>query len=454
MDFSALSPEVNSGRMYAGPGSGPMLAAATAWGRLATELTTAAGAYGSVLSGLTDEGWLGPAADAMAAAAAPFTTWLHATAESAAHAASGATAAAAAFEAAHAAVVPPAVVAANRAELAALIAGNVLGQNTAAIAAVETQYALMWVQDAAAMYGYALHSAVASRVSPFTQPPATTSPSASAAQASAVGAATASSGHAELTQLMSALPHALQGLAGSAAAAAPVQAADPISLSQAVSYVGLVARSIVPFNDAIKSILYGFVQYARNLNTDLDVAAATGGRYGFGSGTLAPPPLEPVVAPATPVVTAGAGGAGSVGRVSVPPGWAGAAPEVAMTATSIPITGLTAAPAAAAAQIPAGIYSDLAAAGLAGRAITGAAPRGRPAAAMNGHAQTRLERLVTELAGTHEVQHWHVDSSRLDSLLEELAEQPGVHAVHVNPDGQDHSGIDVENTDAPDPQRG
>ncbi|WP_155731734.1 PPE domain-containing protein, partial [Mycobacterium avium] len=31
MDFGALPPEINSGRMYAGPGSGPLMAAAAAW---------------------------------------------------------------------------------------------------------------------------------------------------------------------------------------------------------------------------------------------------------------------------------------------------------------------------------------------------------------------------------------------------------------------------------------
>ena len=31
MDFASLPPEVNSGLMYAGPGSGPMLAAAAGW---------------------------------------------------------------------------------------------------------------------------------------------------------------------------------------------------------------------------------------------------------------------------------------------------------------------------------------------------------------------------------------------------------------------------------------
>ncbi len=52
MDFGALPPEINSGRMYCGPGSGPMLAAAAAWdgGDLpvtsAAELATALGVPG------------------------------------------------------------------------------------------------------------------------------------------------------------------------------------------------------------------------------------------------------------------------------------------------------------------------------------------------------------------------------------------------------------------------
>lgn len=42
LDFGALPPEINSGRMYAGPGSGPLLAAAAAWDALAAELYSAA----------------------------------------------------------------------------------------------------------------------------------------------------------------------------------------------------------------------------------------------------------------------------------------------------------------------------------------------------------------------------------------------------------------------------
>ena len=59
MDFGFYPPEINSGRMYTGPGSGPMLAAAQAWGSLADELYTAASAYQSAVSELTSGGVVG-----------------------------------------------------------------------------------------------------------------------------------------------------------------------------------------------------------------------------------------------------------------------------------------------------------------------------------------------------------------------------------------------------------
>ena len=49
LDFAMLPPEVNSGRMYSGAGSGPMLAAASAWHGLAAELRSTALSYGSCL---------------------------------------------------------------------------------------------------------------------------------------------------------------------------------------------------------------------------------------------------------------------------------------------------------------------------------------------------------------------------------------------------------------------
>ena len=217
MDYGALPPEINSARMYAGPGAGSMLVAAAAWDGLAADLNSTAASYGSVISGLTDESWQGPASTSMAAAATPYVTWMSATAAQVEQVANQARAAAAAYEAAFAMTVPPTVVAANRAQLMALIATNFLGQNTAAIMATEAHYGEMWAQDAAAMYGYAANSAAASTLAPFTPPKSTTNPAGltgqSAAVAQAAGATTGSHAQTVASTSLSAVPQTLQGLA-------------------------------------------------------------------------------------------------------------------------------------------------------------------------------------------------------------------------------------------------
>ncbi|WP_260861252.1 PPE family protein [Mycobacterium simulans] len=177
--------------MYAGPGSGSMMAAAAAWDGLAAELSGMAAVYGSVISELTSARWVGPASRAMVAAAMPYVEWLSATAQQAEQAGMQARSAAAAYELAFLMTVPPPVIAANRALLTALIATNFFGQNTPAIAATEVLYAEMWAQDAAAMYGYASASLTAMELTPFTPPVNTTDPAALARQAAAVGAAAA-----------------------------------------------------------------------------------------------------------------------------------------------------------------------------------------------------------------------------------------------------------------------
>jgi PPE-repeat protein len=186
MDYAALPPEVNSGRIYAGPGSGPILAAAEAWDGLASELNTSAAGYRSVITELTGAPWVGPAATSMLSAVTPYVAWLSAVGHQTEETAIQARAAAAAFETAFAMTVPPPVIAANRVLLANLIATNFFGQNTPAIAVTESQYAEMWAQDAVAMYTYAASSATASVLSPFDLPPNTTTPDAETNQAQAV----------------------------------------------------------------------------------------------------------------------------------------------------------------------------------------------------------------------------------------------------------------------------
>ncbi len=143
MDFAMLPPEVNSGRMYAGAGSGPMVAAAAAWDGLAAELNSAATSYQATVSQLIDGPWVGPSSMSMAAAAAPYVSWMSTTAAQAEQTANQLRSAVAAYEAAFAATVPPPEIEVNRAMLASLVATNILGQNTPWIAALEAQYAQM-----------------------------------------------------------------------------------------------------------------------------------------------------------------------------------------------------------------------------------------------------------------------------------------------------------------------
>jgi PPE-repeat protein len=217
MDFGALPPEVNSGRMYIGPGPATMLAASAGWEGLAAELHGAASGYQSVISGLTDESWMGPSSMSMAAAVTPYLLWMRATASQCEEAATQATAAAAAYETAFAMTVPPPMVVANRVQLLTLVATNFLGQNTPAIMATEAEYSEMWAQDATAMYNYAASSASASAFTTFTSPPQTTNPGGLAGQAGAVaqtaGSQVGSNVHTTSAQLMSSVPQALQGMA-------------------------------------------------------------------------------------------------------------------------------------------------------------------------------------------------------------------------------------------------
>ncbi len=423
-DFGAQPPEVNSARMYAGPGAGPMLAAAGGWRALAGELAAAASAYQGVIAGLTGQGWLGPASESMAAAATPYAEWLAGTASAVEHTANRMTLAVNDFEQAFAATVPPPVIAANRSRLAALVASDVFGQNATAIAATEAEYGQMWLQDAAAMYGYAARAATATSLTPFSAPPPVVDHAGSAGQNAAVAQATAGGGHDHLSQLLSGIPRALQGLSGGgaqaspAAAAAPLQSTDP--LSQGASYIETLTRSVLPANDTNISLLYGMAQYSRNLNTDLDISQATGGRAGFGSGAKALSAADSTAAAGTrPVIAASSGSADAIGRLAVPPAWTESVPEVVPTAA--------AGPTAAADGAPAGHGAGMAAAGAA------AARPGR-LRRRGDRVEAHSERIAGRLTGTDEVHHWHAEPGGLKSLLGEVAGQPGVHEVYFDTD--------------------
>jgi PPE-repeat protein len=318
-DFGALPPEINSTRMYTGAGAGSLMAAATAWNSLAAELNTTASGAQSVISTLTDEQWRGPAAAAMATAAAPYVGWMHMTAAAAQHAADQAMASAAAYEAAFAMTVPPPVVVANRTQLAALVATNILGQNTPAIAATEAHYAEMWAQDAAAMYGYASSSASAATLQPLTDPAPTTNPGGLGAQAGAVTQA------AGLPGLVSNLPGAMQSLSTPlSVAAVPAQSLDdffanPLVQSIPNGFFDMGAWNL--FNGITTAVLYGHTYDAGLLSHDLPLAFGGMGVAGWPPGAQAS-----AASLSNAPVVAGMSQASSVGKLSVPAGWSAATP--------------------------------------------------------------------------------------------------------------------------------
>ena len=349
MDYGILPPEINSARMYAGPGSAPMLAAAAAWDGLAAELTSGASSYTTVISELTEGSWLGPASASMAAAATQYVTWMSSAAAQAEQTAGQAQAAAAAFEAAFAMTVPPAVVAANRTQLAALVATNVLGQNTAAIAATEALYGAMWAQDAAAMYGYAGSSATAATVTPFSSPPETTNAAGAANQSGAVAqaAGTSSSAGAQsaLSQVISTVPPALQSLASPVASAPPGSilsaVGTPLGLAPGdISNVlsNLASSSFTPMSVAGITQVGADVSVMRALSATAPAAGASGVA---GEGVAAMGAFGPAGAASagSVPVSAGIGRATLVGTMSVPQSWAAAAPATSPAAATSPTEG-------------------------------------------------------------------------------------------------------------------
>jgi PPE-repeat protein len=213
MSFMMFPPEVNSTLMYSGAGSGPLMAAASAWDELAADLETTATNYQTVITQLTGGPWLGPSSARMASAAAPYVAWLQGSSVQAAQTSTQARLAAAAYESAFDSTVPPAVIAANRALLAALVATNFLGQNTPAIAATEALYMEMWFQDGLTMDTYAVTSQQAVVLPQHSAAP-TTSDGGTSADAAAAAQSTANSAGSLGTDLESLL-NAYLGQTGS-----------------------------------------------------------------------------------------------------------------------------------------------------------------------------------------------------------------------------------------------
>ncbi|KZS81756.1 PPE family protein [Mycobacterium persicum] len=335
MDFALLPPEVNSGRMYTGPGPTSLLAAAGSWDALATELDTTAQTYESVVSGLTTLDWYGPASESMAARVAPYVSWLYTTATQTKQTAMQARAAAAAFDQAFAMTVPPPAIAANRIQLMALIATNFFGQNTAAIAATEAQYAEMWAQDAAAMYGYATGSTAAAQLTPFPSPSQITDPAGLGAQSAAVAQANASAAATDpISQLVAAVSQSLGALSG-------LQIPNFLPADYAVLDGIFAIYATFSAIDSVESIADGIIGDEAALAPALTSATETLPAEAGSVLAAAQQPTGAALGLGGNAVLASAGRAGSIGQLSVPASWAAPATR---TVAALSPAGLTTIP--------------------------------------------------------------------------------------------------------------
>jgi len=348
LDFGLLPPEVNSGRMYSGPGPGPLLAASEAWDSLAAELGFAANGYGAALAELTSNSWVGPTSVAMMSAVTPYINWLTSTGAQAEETANQARVAVAAYEAAFAMTVPPPAVAANRALLAALVATNFLGQNTPSIMMTEALYAEMWAQDAAAMYGYAGASQVAMQVTPFVEPPQTTSDDGTSSPSNAVANAAATPASQAATVVQNAVSSAPAMTTQTTATTALPAATPPTTLipwltqllQNTVSNfpsggwgVGLTNANLNSMRQVLQAY---FAVGLANFGFGLGQQTFNPKAFGLGTAGVSGAPFTPIPLPTpalggAPVpfagqVSASVGQASTLGRLSVPAGWHGATP--------------------------------------------------------------------------------------------------------------------------------
>ncbi|MDP7732167.1 PPE family protein [Mycobacterium sp. TY813] len=342
MDFGALPPEINSARMYTGPGAGSMVTAAAAWDCLADEISLVADSHSRAVSGLLAGPWQGAGAQSMAATATTYAAWLNATAAQVHQTAGQARAAVSAYETAYAMTVPPAVIAANRALLAALVATNVLGQNAAAISAAEIEYCEMWAQDATAMYGYAAASSAAATLTPFAPPPRFVDPGGLGGRAAAAAhSAAALAGTQTRSEISFLILSAIRELSSLATPGAVIHA-ETMVLNE--------VRSGLTFANPALTTVNSLFSAAKNLVPGAAAAKSAAAVTSTASKLAsAPAGLEHMS------VSAELGGATRIGAMSAPPSWAVATPPAGSAVNLADGAGAAvAAEAGATAGVPAG----------------------------------------------------------------------------------------------------
>jgi PPE-repeat protein len=447
-DFAAQPPELISAKIYSGPGAESLTAAAAAWDALAGELQSTATQFESTIAGLVGGDWTGPSAEAAAAAAAPYVSWLGTTAGQAEQTAGQAKAAASAYETALAATVPPAEIITNRTSLLSLLQSNIFGQNNASIAALEAEYAQFWAQDVAAITGYSASSQSAtSGLGSFTEAPQTTNDNGTAAQAAAT-AQSAAAAPLDPTGILTQIETNLNSFATALTSFNSDYTnffTNGFGLLPGGSGLSTAYQSLLTFaNNAGSQATYTNVV---NSTTSLGISQWKNffiyqpWSHGIGLGSLnaglsSPGHLGSLGARAA---SAALGSAHTVGKLTVPPSWASATPAIRLAATSLP-DGAFAATAAPTMDLPLSALNQATLGSAAGgalgspasRVVSSTGVRAKVTAPARTKGPIPLDKVIAKLQESpDEVQHWNVDEAGLDDLVAKLSTKPGIHAVHL-----------------------